>query len=87
MYKNFDKACVLPQEVGNFKFYFRKEKLINGKSDTFESFSSKDIISYDGKDVTIRHVFSMMELFLSLVFCSECMNVLYAHIQTQTNHK
>lgn len=69
MYKNFDKACVLPQEVGNFKPYFRKEKLINGNSDTFKKFFlSKDIISYDGKDVTIRNIFSMMELFLSLVF-------------------
>jgi hypothetical protein len=82
MYKNFDKARVLAQEVGNFKPYFRKEKLINGKSDTFKSFSSKDVISYDGKDVTIRRMFSMMELFLSLVFSSDCMTVLYAHIQT-----
>jgi len=87
MYKNFDKACILAQEVGNFKPYFRKEKLINGKSYTFKSFSSKDIISYDGKDVTIIRMFSMMELFLSLVFCFDCMTVLYAHIQTQTNHK
>lgn len=86
MYKNFDKVCGLPQEVGNFKPYSWKEKLINGKSDTFKSFSSKDIISYGGKDVTIRHMFSMMELFLSLVFYSDCMTVLYAHIQTQTNH-
>jgi len=68
MYKNFDKACILPQEVGNFKPYFRREKLINGKIDTFKSFSSKDIISFDGEDVTIRLMFSMMELFLSLVF-------------------
>lgn len=64
MYKNFDKACVLLQEVVNLKPYFRKEKLLDGKSDTFKSCSVKDIISYDGKELSRRHMLSMMELFL-----------------------
>jgi len=87
MYKNFDKDCVLLQEVGNLKPYFGKEKLLNGKTDTFKSFSLKDIMSYDGKGLSIRHMFSKMELFLRVVFCSECVTELYGHIQTQKNHE